>query len=283
MRRLFYSERLRQIDLIAKEATGQTFWSPDLKIETRNKIIYAVNNLCNNPFSVKNRIRYTLISNYGKAFLQDPNLEGYIDYDLSLQKGDVNRVLDMIEATYFELEQSSIVNVGEAIYGAQRKFEVAINEIFQLDRNSYIFREGQIHKLSEQFSFENIIFPTMNLLNLKSDFLEVNNKFKEALEEIARNKPADAITDAGTTLQIYLNIKGFPGKVLSEQINVFKQSKVVSGVDLRLLNALIDCMNWISGIRNQKGDAHPGENVQLEDAWFVLRILGALILRFESL
>lgn len=283
MRRLYFSERQRQKDLAEKEAKGQSFWSTELNLNTRNKIIYALNNLSYRPEIIKNRIRYKLMSNYGVACLHDSDLTGHIDYDQTVQKGEIARVLDLIEATYFELYEASLMHIGEAVNGAQLKYETAINDIFLLDRNSYTFREGQIHQFSEQFSYEEILFPAINLLNLKSEYVEVNIKYKEALEEISRNKPADAITDAGTALQIYLEIKGFPGKVLGDQIKALKISKTLSGLDMKLLDVLVQCVEWISGVRNQKSDAHPGQKGELEDAWLVLRILGSLILRLESL
>jgi hypothetical protein len=108
----------------------------------------------------------------------------------------------------------------------------------------------------------------------------VDDKLREALQELEQGRPADAVTDAGTALQMLLEHLGYSGKQLGEQLAVARKDGWLNGVDAPLAQALDAIGRWVASVRNQRGDAHHGPEPDARDAEFVVRMVGLLVLRF---
>lgn len=108
----------------------------------------------------------------------------------------------------------------------------------------------------------------------------VDDKLREALHELEQGRPADAVTDAGTALQMLLEHLGYSGKQLGEQLAVARKHGWLNGVDAPLAQALDAVGRWVAAVRNQRGDAHHGPEPDARDAEFVVRMVGLLVLRF---
>jgi hypothetical protein len=110
----------------------------------------------------------------------------------------------------------------------------------------------------------------------------VDAKLQEALRELEQGRPADAVTDAGTALQMLFEHLGYSGKQLGEQIAAARKGGWLNGVNAPLAEALDAVARWVASIRNQRGDAHHGPDPDPRDADLVVRMVGLLLLRCGS-
>jgi hypothetical protein len=104
----------------------------------------------------------------------------------------------------------------------------------------------------------------------------------DAIKEIASGNADDAITDAGTALQETLTALGCNGNSLGPLIKDAKGHGLLAPHDARLDGAIADVMEWVSADRSQSGEAHHVSTATIEDAWLIVHIVGALILRLAS-
>lgn len=124
--------------------------------------------------------------------------------------------------------------------------------------------------------------PLAALLVHDPSLRDVDAKLQEALRELEQGRPADAVTDAGTALQMLFEHLGYSGKQLGEQIAAARKGGWLDGVDAPLAQALESVARWVAAVRNQRGDAHHGPDPDPRDAEFVVRMVGLLLLRFGS-
>ena len=108
----------------------------------------------------------------------------------------------------------------------------------------------------------------------------VDDKLREALDELVAGNPADAVTDAGTALQLLLDHLGYSGTQLGDQLKAARRAGWLSGVDTPLARSVESLVTWIASIRNQRSDAHHGPAPDKRDAELAVRVVGLLVLRF---
>lgn len=75
---------------------------------------------------------------------------------------------------------------------------------------------------------------------------------------------------------------GCIGNALGPLIKDAKKQGLLAPHDARLDQAITDVMEWVSADRSQSGEAHHVSNASVEDAWLIVHILGAVILRLAS-
>ncbi len=109
---------------------------------------------------------------------------------------------------------------------------------------------------------------------------KIDLKYREAVAELSAGKPADAITDAGTALEMLLDALGYSGGTLGDQLKAAKKQEWLAGVDTPLANALENLVKWIASVRNQRSDAHDTQSPDQGDAELMVRLVGVLALRF---
>lgn len=107
----------------------------------------------------------------------------------------------------------------------------------------------------------------------------VDDKLREALNELAAGNAADAVTDAGTALQLLLEYLGFSGGQLGDQLKAARKAGWLEGIDTPLAAAVESLGHWITSIRNQRSDAHHGPAPDKRDAELAVRVVGLLVLR----
>ncbi len=108
----------------------------------------------------------------------------------------------------------------------------------------------------------------------------LDGKLREALHELDAGNAADAVTDAGTALQMLFQHLGFQGQQLGDQVRAARKAGWLDGVDKPLADAVESVVAWVSSVRNQRSDAHHTPPPDLRDAELVVRMVGLLTLRF---
>ena len=160
----------------------------------------------------------------------------------------------------------------DAFVTLAKRFAQTIEAIFREHRISFSLIEGRIVPIESIELHESIVEPTLTLLAGRSGFDNVEVAYWRALEEIHEGTPDDAITDAATALQETLVALGCSGRSLGPLAKTAKSRGVITGYDAKLVD-------WVSADRSNRGDAHSVGPASVEDAWLVVHVVGALILR----
>ena len=122
--------------------------------------------------------------------------------------------------------------------------------------------------------------PLAALVSNNPALRHVDDKLREALEELSAGNAADAVTDAGTALQMLLEHLGYVGGQLGDQLKLARKSGWLDGIDTPIgqrcgRHRSLGCICSQSAQRRPPWAPHPRR-----DAEFVVRIVGILVLRF---
>ena len=74
---------------------------------------------------------------------------------------------------------------------------------------------------------------------------------------------------------------GCIGKTLGELLTSAKKTGLVKGNDTPLTKAIGGTVDWVAAKRND-GEAHWASDATLSDAWMVVHVVGALIIRLAE-
>jgi len=161
-------------------------------------------------------------------------------------------------------------------------FEVSINVILREHRISYELTRNQMIPFSAKELHTEVVAPALRLLAGRTDLEKVESAYRSALEEIAGGNAADAITDAGTALQEMLSALGCTGNSLGPLIASARAKEILAPHDSPMLGAVEKALHWVSADRSEKGDAHSVAPSTVDDAWFIVHVVGAAILRLSK-
>lgn len=169
-------------------------------------------------------------------------------------------------------------------YGRSQGFVESVNRIFEAHRVAFrlVAESSEIVPLDSLELHTTVVEPVIRLLHGRPDLQGAQIAYMDALNEIGDGKPADAITDAGTALQETFKALGVPGKVLGKQIISVRVSGQLPGRDAPMLDAVVKAMEWVASERNQNGDGHNVTDAKLDDAWLIVHVVGALIVRLAG-
>ena len=154
-----------------------------------------------------------------------------------------------------------------------------VNRVFREDRVAFEMVEGTIIPLASEELHTEVVAPVLRLLSGRSGWDGAEGSYQKALEEISSGHPDDAITDAGTALQEALSVLGCKGDSLGPLIKDAKSKGLLAPHDAELDSAIVGVMDWVSADRSQSGEAHHQSAATTDDAWLIVHIVGALILR----
>jgi hypothetical protein len=184
-----------------------------------------------------------------------------------------DKVPDVIEALCLGLMEARNSESGYQLVQPQQ-FHDDVNDILRLERISFDLVAGIMIDFESREMHESIILPTITLLAGQSGWQNVETAYRSALDELSRN-PGNAITDATTALQQALELRHCDGNSLGDLAKSAVARNVLTRYDIKLID-------WANADRGLKGDAHTSPDTATSDAWFVVHIVGALILRLAS-
>lgn len=162
-------------------------------------------------------------------------------------------------------------------------FRRRVNEIFEA--HDVAFRLSASSRLVPVASLtlnDAIVAPTQYLLHGQPEFAGAESAYQKALTEIRNGDAGDAITDAGTALQAALTALGYKGGTLGQLLSAAKNDGLLRGNDTPLTESIVKAVNWVAALRND-GEAHNADaDFDLSDAWMVVHVVGALIVRLAD-
>lgn len=166
-------------------------------------------------------------------------------------------------------------------HGLAEGFEETLNDIFRQERIAYEMIGLEIVPIRDQHMHAEVVAPTLRLLSGRPGWDEVERAFRGALEQMAID-PANAITDAGTALQQALIAVGMKGNTIGLLAKDAAKNGVLAPHDTTLNEAIGQIMHWVSADRSTSGDGHNAKPASPADAWLIIHIVGALILRLAD-
>jgi uncharacterized protein YehS (DUF1456 family) len=220
--------------------------------------------------------RNVILHNEGVYFLYKEGVGAQYDFDGYYQTCGDDMFPTVVEALILALHANDRYH-----RGLVPKFTQAVNVILGQERVGWEVIEGEMVEIHSKELHTEVVEPALQLLH-RPEFAGAEAAYRSALEETAQGNAADAITDAGTALQETLTTIGCEGNQLGDLIRSARKKGVLAPHDEPMAKAIDAVLNWVAADRSQMGDSHHASEARSEDAWLIVHVVGALIVRFAS-
>ena len=278
---MLYSRRKRQEALAREEADGKAFWTDDFETAARIKIWHAFADASSVFLHERAASARALICRDEGLFkLTDGHLseaQDFLQYTMTCPQEMVPTCIEAMSQSLFQQARQYA-----AMYSSAAAFGEKVRVTLREHRISFDFTDGQMIEFSSQEMHTAVVGPTLRLLSGRQGFEGAEKAYQEALEEISHGKPADAITDAGTALQEALVALGCEGNALGPLTKSARKKGLLAPHDSPMVDAVEKLMHWVSADRSTTGDAHGSTSPSTEDAWLIVHLVGALVLRLSA-
>lgn len=264
---VLHSERKRRAERDAREAEGENLWTEELSSEVRVKIAalwdqvweildgHRVLELARNGAQMLARQTGTRLSSVGPDMLEHCS-----NSDLAL--------------TLIGIMCAQLRAEGLDIYPL---VEREVNFVFEGHRVAFRVVDGEVLPLGSDELHTEVVKPALGLL-IGKQYERARTAYVDALRELPKG-PRNAITDAGTALQETLTALGCDGNSLGSQIRSARRMGLLAAHDSTLVSGIENFLHWASADRSESGDSHKVTRAQREDAWLMIHVVGALIVR----
>jgi hypothetical protein len=275
---VLYSER-RELQRIAEaEAEGASFWTPRFSDRARGRLLRQIQHFFSDSDprveALFERARALILDYLGTSVLVRgvyPAAD-FVDWWFEVDDRDFPTALEAID----QIVTSWLLTA--EIEGFRR----IVNDVMSRERISFDLIDGHMIPKESQVLHQEIVEPTLRLLHGLPGWDDVEVRYRKALEEISRQDPGDAITDAGSALELALDHVGATGNALGPKIKSARSKGLIAPYDEKLGDGIASFLHWASAHRSEAGDAHPSGDPVLADAWLAVHVVGALILRLAE-
>jgi hypothetical protein len=282
---VLYNQRERAKERAKAEAGGENFWTPAFSEKVRTRLVYALGEVAGDRRGdVLERARQLILNVEGVPYLDryGPNVTPAEDFFGHFMGCRDDVMPTALEALYSAMQAFGVGNPNYFIPTIDVDlFGRKVSGILEEERVAFDFTRGKMQSFKSKELHQEVIEPAMKLLH-DPKFSEAEKAYQHALEEISNGKPGDAITDAGTALQETLTALDCDGNNLGPLIKSAKAKGLLAAHDARLTKAIEDVMVWAAAQRNEIGDSHWADKASKDDAWFIVHVVGALIVRLVA-
>jgi hypothetical protein len=266
-------------DIEKREANGESFWTESFAKDVRVRIHQVMDLLSLGYVDIDQEARRLILFDEGWTFLTAANVGTISDYRKYLATGPDDMIPTVLEAWYQAATKREVqMRTGGS---AHTDFEKILNSLFREHRISFEMVKGEMIPFSSRELHVQVVEPTLRLLS-DPVWNAVEIAYQKALTELSRGDAADAVTDAGTALQEALTMLGCDGNALGPLIKSAKQKKILSAHDTPMLEAIEKVFHWVSADRSASGDGHNSAPAEVEDAWFIVHVVGAILVRLSK-
>jgi hypothetical protein len=277
---MLYNRRRRQADLLRRESNGESFWTETFEGPLRVKFVHIMSRIENGFDDFTVSAQQQVLFDEGKFFLSDRNYEPAYDYQQYLLNGPDGNIPMLIEAwSVAAHDQRLMSRTGQ--WSAGEMFDLLVNQLLREHRVSFELSSSVMVPFSSLEMHVEVVQPALGLLASTKGWESVESAYQSALSELSKGDAADAVTDAGTALQEAFTALGCSGDALGPLIKSARQIGVLSSHDAPMLDALDRITKWVSADRSVTGDTHNADPARVEDAWLVVHVVGALLVRFN--
>ena len=277
---MLHARRRRLADLAAREVEGESFWSESFEMPLRVRLVHLMNDMdYSEVFTTE--ARKMILRDEGVFTLSGSGRstgDDFRTYVLSCPDDMMPTVIEAFDAAL----NDTLAQVRAGRAGRARGFAEVVNGLLREHRLSYEFDAGEMVPFSSRELHVEVVAPTLRLLGSDPTWHNVELSYRNALEELSKGDAADAVTDAGTALQEALTTRGADGKSLGPLIKSARSKGILAAHDAPMLDAIERVLNWVSADRSNTGDSHNAAPARIEDAWLIVHVVGALILRIST-
>lgn len=277
--------RQRMKAMAEAEEGGESFWTEVFSDSVRVRVRRVYDRLGGGELGDDGEIfadaRRVILDQGGADYLVDSDLHPNHDFASFFRAGP-----DEMFPTAFEALVGAITrwesprNVFHPRdYAGQ--FVTGANEVFAEERVAWTYLDGQMIEMKSQELHASVIQPALRLLHDRR-LASVDATYRKALDELSKGDGADAVTDAGAALQELLTALGCTGNQLGDLIRSARQKKLLGAHDTPLIEAIEKAMHWVAADRSQTGESHHASDASSEDAWLIVHVVGAFIVRLAS-
>ena len=276
---MLHRRRKRLEEMARHEAEGTVFWTDIFDEPARTKILHAFRDSAG-EYDLDTYCRYArglILRDEGWMSLTSPAANPVTDFLNYIMVCGDDMMPTVIEAMVAALDGANVGGISQ--WEGRNRIRALIPTILREHRISFDLIQNQMVEFSSREMHEAVMVPALTLLGGRSELRQAESAYRDALEEISKGKPGDAITDAGTALQETLVALGCSGNALGPLIKSASSKGLLAPHDATLSDAIGKILHWVSADRSETGDAHQATGATVDDAWFVVHIVGALILR----
>jgi hypothetical protein len=270
---VLHSELKRRAARDAAEAAGADLWLDEVPSRARVKIaaLWTTTQRASGirAAAFQHGIRQILEREAGRRF--GPN--AHIGSDTLATTEDTDLALDLIGAFYMYVDQAESLP-------APAFFELHVNEVFEDFRVAYRMVDGDVLPVESDELHKEVVEPALRLL-VGDTFDAAKKAYIAAIKEVPAD-PSNAITDAGTALQETLKALGCDGNALGPLIKSAKAKGLLAPHDRNLEAGIKSFLEWASADRSETGDGHKVTDATRADAWLMIHVVGALIVRLAD-
>lgn len=284
------SERRRRKALAAEEALHGIRWRENLTDTASRKIYRLFLASTNQSHMVESQVQ---------SIRELHSADGWpvkdIQETLTGDFPDADARLDCVATISLVLDQLAQRHFGQTYWeGWNEENEIAYRfdgEFFRRTTDNILLHhriewtflgESFVERGNEQMHVA-VVRPATELLGGDAKYASVQRAYEKALTELSNDDAGDAITDANSALQEAFRVIGVEGSSASEQAKKAQRKGLLVGYDMRLVEGIVKLCDWVNAERSQRGDAHrDGSGALKSDAWLVIHIVGALILRLAA-
>jgi hypothetical protein len=297
-----FTQRLAAHEVAAARAQGENVDGlvDEAPSEFRQQLVYAINRAVRWPvgedFRVRNLHRYLiqeirqfLREEYGVSCLaaatEDPG------EDLSvfiLNVATTHQVMDVIDAVIQVFaDQITVSGLRDCAVDATSGFANTVSTRMKQHRLAYdLIKFKVVEKRSEELHAE-VVAPALTLLHGRRRFEGAERQYRDAIDELAGENWADAITDASSAVENVLRvILGLSQGTLADLLGQARMRGLFGDPQAARLKKVVTGFTALADMRNEESDAH-GNSSDTATAWLALHWAGALIVylvqRAESL
>lgn len=280
---MLYGLRKRMQAMAEAEARGEAFWTEAFSDRVRKRVLLLYDQIATRGYfsgdgSIFDEARRLIREQDGRDDLGWPGASPYSDFHNAMSNGSDDDYASLLEALivavrHFEQDRPF------ALY--DRELADGVNQIFSQERVAWKLVDGQMIELKSEELHAALVEPALRLLH-EGRFTPVDAIYRKALDELSKGDGPDAITDAGTALQGLLEALGCEGDQLGDLIKSARRNKLLASHDTPLLDAVERAMHWVAADRSQSGESHHASDASRDDAWLIVHVVGAFIVRLAS-
>lgn len=267
---MLFSERKRDQETAEREAAGEDLWvdyiEPHARIRLTEIAIIFNTGLSDQHVSMGVQVARVLRARLGHSTSDR--------ITVALADDDAVAILNWLGAAHIVIKDKLGTKAAD-------HFALLVNDVFRQERIAFKFVDGSIVEFASDELNVEVVEPAVRLLVGKK-FDAAHGAYMDALKEITEGNPGDAITDAGTALQEALKALGCEGNSLGRQLADAKKRGLLAGHDQSLTDAIHRAIDWASADRSESGDGHKYTEAAIADAWLMVHIVGALIVRLAD-
>ena len=216
----------------------------------------------------------------GKLYLARPQSRSHEDVATFLLTCHSAMMPTVVESLHLSLTYGS--RYSQQPHGAQLLFAHGVKVVLREHPIAYDFIEGKMIKIESKELHHEVVVPVLRLPSGRCGWEPIESAYQDALGELGRGASADAITDGGTALQQAIEVLGCDGNALGPLIKSAKAKGLLGRHDENLIAGVEKFLQWSSAERSNGGDSHHPAEGTLDDAWLMVHIVGALILRLTA-